>query len=182
MSDALSVLERSELESCEKLIQDNLPQFELVGRALLVIRNKKLYRTAYRRFEDYLRDRWSMTRVHAHRLIIESEMAESLPEGAKPANERQARELAKVPASDRPGVMAEVKGGGKTTAAAIAQIAAIFQKARVNNPCPADPQDERRRQIKSLVARLKNLHAGIPEVADRCDRILGEYLEALEAA
>jgi hypothetical protein len=183
MSDALSASERQELESLEAAIQAGLRQFEAVGRALLRIRDAKLYRSGYRRFEDYLRERWKFGKAHAFRLITAAEVAESLQIGDKPANEGQARALAGAPAMDRPGIMAEAKGGGRVSAAAIAEIIA---KAKVTNPCPPappDPKAERMRQITSLVARLRSLHAGIPDVAERCDRILGDYLEALlEAA
>src|SRR5215467_1413999 len=47
----------------------------------------------YVTFEDYCRERWKMSRIHAHRMIEASEVAGNLlPVGNVPKTESQARE------------------------------------------------------------------------------------------
>lgn len=55
----------------------------------------RLYREQFATFEDYCRERWGMSRVHAHRLIESAEVIGNLlPIGnTVPANEAQARAL-----------------------------------------------------------------------------------------
>ena len=40
-----------------------------VGKALLAIRDAKLYRKTHKTFEAYCRDRWEMSRPRAYQLI-----------------------------------------------------------------------------------------------------------------
>ena len=91
----LSPREASELEQCEAVIARGLDTFVEVGTALLKIRASKLYRLSHETFEEYCRERWGMSRIHAHRLIDAASVAEDLlPTGNTPATERQARPLA----------------------------------------------------------------------------------------
>jgi hypothetical protein len=101
MTEPLSLLEREELERHERTIAEGLQTFIEVGQALLEIRRKKLYRHAsYETFDVYCRERWGMSRVHAHRMIAASTVTIRLPIGNKlPATESQARSLtARAPA------------------------------------------------------------------------------------
>jgi hypothetical protein len=88
--------ERDERKRCEEIIEHGLVTFLEVGRALLMIRDKRLYRETHATFEDYLHERWSLTRNRAYRLIEAAEVVEMLPTGNTPANEAQARELASL--------------------------------------------------------------------------------------
>lgn len=58
------------------------------------LRDSLLYREHYSTFEEYCRDRWGWSRVHAHRQMEAADTAAVLPVGNKPTSERQARELA----------------------------------------------------------------------------------------
>ena len=50
--------------------------------------------------EDYCRERWGMSRVHAHRQIEAAKVASNLlPTGNIPTTERQARPLVGLPVS-----------------------------------------------------------------------------------
>lgn len=79
----------------EATIRAGLDTFREVGRALLVIRDERLYRTTHGTFEDYCQDRWLLTRQHVNRLVQASEVVGILePIGSTPTTESQARPLA----------------------------------------------------------------------------------------
>ena len=93
----LSIQETNELERCEIVIKQGLETFVEVGQALMTIRDKRLYRIKYGTFEDYCRDKWGVSRIHAHRLIESTGViANLLPIGNIPQTESQARPLTKL--------------------------------------------------------------------------------------
>ena len=110
-----------DLVACEAVIERGLATFVEVGAALLRIRDGRLYRETHATFEDYCRERWGMSRIHAHRLIEASEVAGLLPIG-NIANEAQARALAPLkddPEAARVAVEMAYATTGRATAAAI---------------------------------------------------------------
>ncbi len=84
------------LAELEVIIEWGLATFIEVGQALLEIRDQKLYREQHRTFEDYCRQRWGFSRVHAHRLMEAANVAEILLPIGNITNESQARELARL--------------------------------------------------------------------------------------
>ena len=84
------------LDDAETIIERGIQTFIEVGNALLAIRDQRLYQPKYASFEAYCRERWGMSRVHAHRHIEAARVGNALPFGNAPANEAQARELAPV--------------------------------------------------------------------------------------
>jgi len=85
------------LAECEQVIQAGIASFVEVGNALLTIRDKKLYKFAYRNFEAYVKEKWSMTRMRAHQLISASEVFSNVNNCLqKPDSESVARPLAKL--------------------------------------------------------------------------------------
>lgn len=87
------------LMECERVIERGLNTFVEVGAALLEIRDNRLYSDGYNTFEHYCRERWGMSRIHAHRLIEAADVTNNLlPMGnILPTSERQARPLAGLP-------------------------------------------------------------------------------------
>lgn len=61
--------EKRRLDELEGIIERGLETFLEVGQALMEIRDSKLYRETHRRFGDYVRVRYGMTRQRAHQLI-----------------------------------------------------------------------------------------------------------------
>ena len=91
------------------------------GNALLEIRDSRLYRTSYGTFEDYCREKWQMSRIHAHRMIEAATVMDNLlPIGnIAPATESQARPLVSLPPEAQREVWAaavETAPNGKVTA------------------------------------------------------------------
>lgn len=96
---------RLRLDELEEIIQRGQQTFIDVGRALLEIRDERLYRVEHATFEDYCRDRWGWSREYAFRLSQAAQVADMLPMG-NIQTERQARELA--PLLEQPERMREV--------------------------------------------------------------------------
>jgi hypothetical protein len=114
----LSPEEQARLGACEATVTRGLHAFIEVGSALMEIRDHRLYRTDYGTFETYCTQRWEITYRRANQLIqavhIVQEMeAQGLREwepvvpieGVRgnrvPIQERQVRELAKLPPEER---------------------------------------------------------------------------------
>ena len=69
-----------------------------------------LYRATYSTFEDYCRERWGMSRIHAFRLIQAAEVKENLlPIGNILTSESQARPLTSLPSEKQREAWAEAK-------------------------------------------------------------------------
>lgn len=97
MSEALAVTERTELERLESVIRSGLQTFVEVGHALQGIRDGRLYRETHKTFEAYCRERWSIARNYANKLIASAAVVDSLGTTVPaPRTERVARELATV--------------------------------------------------------------------------------------
>jgi hypothetical protein len=98
--------EASQLAPCETVIERGIQTFYEVGTALLEIRDGRLYRATHGTCEEYCRERWSMNRRYANRLIEASRFIEQLgPIGPKPTSESQVRPLAGLEPEDQRMVM-----------------------------------------------------------------------------
>jgi len=74
--------DREKLETLERTIENGLPAFTAVGKALLQIREEKLYRLYYKSFEEYCRDRWALEHSHAYELMRSAEVSRNLETSA----------------------------------------------------------------------------------------------------
>jgi hypothetical protein len=97
--DTLSPDETETLQYCEHVIAEGIQTFVDVGRALLVIRDQRLYRQSHATFEVYCRERWELSRTYAYQLVEASQVVDhvSAVSDVVPANEAQARPLASLP-------------------------------------------------------------------------------------
>jgi hypothetical protein len=91
---ALTAVEATTLDDLEGVIEKGLSGFVEVGTALSRIRDGKLYRETHGTFEDYCRERWSISRAHAYRQIEAAGVAAALSPVGDIPSERVARELA----------------------------------------------------------------------------------------
>ena len=101
----LQAVVEARLTELEATIERGLLVFVAVGRALLEIRDSKLYREQHGTFEDYCRERWGFTDRRARQLMTAAEIGTIVPV----QNEGQAREL--VPLLGAESEMREVWGG-----------------------------------------------------------------------
>jgi hypothetical protein len=132
----MNALENATLAELEAIIDRGRPAFIEVGAALLAIRRRKLYKPAHATFREYLRGRWHMGKSQAYRLMEEARLlAENVPQGPLPENERQAREL-----------IASIKSEGKMQSV----VEMTLEDADENNP----------KLQKFIAAREKSRAAG----------------------
>jgi len=78
ISSPLSTEEKSKLFEYERIIEKNLTGFIRCGRALLAIREEKLWRENYSSFADYCRERFAIARSTADQLCRSTQVFESL--------------------------------------------------------------------------------------------------------
>lgn len=79
-----------------------LETFYEVGKALLEIRDQRLYRAAHGTFEEYCRERWNLGRRYANQVIAAAGVVENLGAIApKPTTESQVRPLTDLAPEDQ---------------------------------------------------------------------------------
>jgi len=90
------------LEQLEKVIATGLETFVTVGNALLEIRDKRLYKSTHKTFEEYCKQRWEMGKAYVYRIINATEFVENLsPTGDKNIPERQIRPILTLPKEEQ---------------------------------------------------------------------------------
>jgi hypothetical protein len=109
------------MRHCERILHEGLTTFFEVGCALLTIRERHLYRSAFPTFELYCKERWGIGRSYAWRVIGAAERLRLLPpevEIQRPVNEFQMRPFLKLTPEEFPHAWNEVVSrakGGKVT-------------------------------------------------------------------
>ena len=108
------------LAELEKLIAKGQKTFVEVGLALAEIRDMRLYKREYSGFAEYCQNKWGWNKSYAYYMIDSAEVVKALPEKVSTIvdTESQARELAKIPAKDRAGVVQAIVESGKPVTAA----------------------------------------------------------------
>lgn len=197
------------LEDLEDVVATGLANFRDVGRALAQIRARRLYRETDTTWAAYCRRRWGFTDRHADRLITSSKVVLRLQAGRQdgqdsrpigpgrllpppePANESQARELARVPAPLRERVIAHLRQTGRQTAERIRAVRQSIEGMTTDEKLAAAGQAEQqalvrladleeetaREKILRLCRRLGQLHGRLPD-PPAADAALKAYLQA----
>jgi hypothetical protein len=133
MSEVIKLEDRRQtvrLGELESAIETGVRHFLGVGKALIEIRDAKLYSAAgYSTFEAYCKTRWSFTRQRAYQLMEAATVTENvnrcLQDVPLPSNEAQTRELARLPAADQPSAWAEAAAdapNGKVSAPIVRSV------------------------------------------------------------
>ncbi|MEI6196902.1 MAG: hypothetical protein WCS42_21505 [Verrucomicrobiota bacterium] len=123
----MSIRETARLVELEKTIARGKKTFVEVGLALAEIRDLRLYKREYGGFEEYCREKWGWSRQYVNYQIAGALIKAELPAKVTTmvVTERQTRELAKVPAEQRAGVIQAIADEGKpVTAAEIKRVRA----------------------------------------------------------
>jgi hypothetical protein len=94
----LTMVEKTEFEALEEVIERGMKSFCDVGGALLKIRDGRFYRDSHRTFDDYCRERWGMARRTAYQYLEAAKATENVRSCAQilPLNEAQARPLTRL--------------------------------------------------------------------------------------
>lgn len=123
-SKSLTKLESRSLSEYEEIIRNGKESFIKVGQALLNVRDGRLFRDSYVTFEDYCQKKWGFNRTRGQQLIQAAITIAETDGGEAITNERQAREIAKVPKEKRGEVLSRAGASGVPTAASISKAAA----------------------------------------------------------
>jgi hypothetical protein len=156
--------EAGALVEAERVIERGLKTFVEVGQALARIRDGQLYRTEYATFEAYCDERWAISRPRAYELMSAAQVVSAMADTGyrSPANERQARELARAPEEERAEVWREAneRAGGRPTAATVREVVRERQA-----PPPPPPTDVDADVIMLRYSKVAGWIVGTPGAA-----------------
>jgi hypothetical protein len=143
--DVLDRLESSRLVELEEIVTAGRDAFVEVGRALMEIRDRRLYRETHATFAAYLVERWEISESRGYQLID----SYSVSTIVEVENEAQARELAGLNAEQAAAVYAAaLQGtGARVTARALGEARQAL----------LPPRKKRQRRLK---------RARVPQSAD----------------
>jgi hypothetical protein len=149
----LSLAEKQQLDQQEARIAHGLHKFHEIGAALVIIREKRLYRVGYASFREYCQQRWGIGRQYAYRLMAAAEVVAQLsPIGdILPRTESQARALARLDPARLRSVWAELTADGEQPTAA--EIEEVIRRSGVAIPPAKEEILERVKQAEAEAAR-----------------------------
>ena len=156
------------LTDLETVIERGQVTFIEVGRALMEIRDRRLYRETHTTFEAYCGERWGWTRQHANRQIAAARAVEEMePMGSKPANERQARAMLdtkpqKLPVARRAAHTTRLPGVGRAQKVTASKIMdRIFGQMRgmtiALNSCDYASYEANTQELSDLTSCIRAL-------------------------
>jgi hypothetical protein len=150
----LSPSETAALNGYERVIERGMSAFYDAGRAMLAIREQRLYRATHDTFSDYCLQRWGLSDRHVRRLIVAHDVVAGMvaltgPMGPVPVSERQVRELVDLEPADAVAVYAEAVERARATGTAV--TAAAVRRARDRHEQDAAPT-----RAQTLGARSRN--------------------------
>jgi hypothetical protein len=185
MESGLTKQEKTELEKLCAVIEDGLSKFLEVGKSLMEINKRKLYRETHNTFESFVSEKWGIQKSRAYQLMEAAEIKTELSTIGGDSitdeitNERQLRELSKVGTEALPEVVEKIAAkceaeGCKPTAKVIKSVVdeTLGKQTKKAQPeqepePPADTveREERhlrlaRQHLNGLRLALSNLGAG----------------------
>lgn len=168
----LTVGEKTELAELETIIESGMKSFLVVGRALLKIRDSRLYRDSHRTFDDYCRDRWGMSRVRAHQLIEATKVSDNLLTTVnKPTSEWQARPLARLEPEQQAEAWqeaVETAPEGKITAM---HVENIVRKREMGGDEQTTRASEAMQYVTIAISQMDRIRADDPRRGEAIDKM-----------
>jgi hypothetical protein len=138
----LSRSERRKFAACERTIKGGLKTFLAVGRALLCIRDDRLYREGYGTFDEYCEQKWKLHKTRAYQLMGAAQVFDTLEksppmvEVPMPENERQIRPLVGLNPDEQPAAWAEAVAANAGRAPSGSQVARVVAQYQEPEPEP----------------------------------------------
>lgn len=189
-AETLTVQERSRLTELEIVIRNTRRSFIDCAKALVEVRESKLYRQEFPTFEAYCKARWDWTPRRANQIIEAGLVVDGLSSGnhgSQIKNERQARELAHYDEKSICNVLEEVQKDGKPlTAARIKQVGERVKRDekkdveldKTGYPIPPDILSEwhRAEGCQELLSDLSSVKVCLERGLEDKDPIYGEIL------
>lgn len=159
----LTAIETERLVACETIVERGLNTFYEVGKALMEIRDSRLYREQHGTFEEYCQRRWHLSRPQAYRLIDASDVFMNLsPIGDIPANESQVRPLVPLQPEEQQivwQVVQDTAPEGKITASHVKSVVEVLKE--ITTTGAIDPGDGV--QVPASAATTEHLKAAVTE-------------------
>lgn len=191
-TDALSPVEFAKLENLEETINTGLKSFLDVGRALMQIRDEKLYRKSHDTFEVYCQQRWDMSIRFAQMQISAAKTADRISDANHgsplPKTERVARPLTKLPEEDQADAWEEAvesAPNGKVTAEHVESVVkqrlsdAKEPEAEPEPPEPTKSEQEAAEIREAFFAQVKLVADGGRYTRDDLQKVFGCNREAV---
>jgi len=164
MDNVLTPIELSELRQLEDVIQTGLATFYHVGRALLDIREKRLYRLTHENFEAYCRQRWKFGRTKAHRLIESALVVDNLATNCPPIHESQLRPMTALEQEQQRKIWEVATSNGQQPTAALVQQ--LVEKARSGQELSIEDEEQITNQQKRYEKPEPKAHESREELLD----------------
>jgi hypothetical protein len=200
-TESLSIAESKRLIELEKTIARGKKTFVEVGLALAEIRDLKLYKHEHNSFEVYCREKWGWEKAYANHVIRAADAVKCLPENLATivATEGQARELGKIPAEHRAGVVQAIVDEGKSVTAAEIKRHLVRagrttdpeRRAEDCAPYPPPPSRvldstgwpiptqliplwQRADEVQEMLTTLSRVKGALRAAQENCDKLFGE--------
>jgi len=189
----LTAIEQCRLKECERTITDGERNFLEVAKALVEIRDKRLYRKDAKTFDEYVKKRWFKSSNWAFKMIKAAVVVEALPDNlcnAVPKKERVVRELSKVPEELRAAVIEKVvQNGEPVTSTTLKKAAAVIVPAKATKeevvtdefgwPIPPDaiPTWNRRQEVQDLLTQISRIKSVLEKAREENDAL---YMSELQ--
>lgn len=161
----MSELEARTLEECEAVIERGLATFVEVGRALLRIRDERLYRD-HGTFEEYCRKRWNFSDSRARQLVAAAETVTDVTVSGLPAPKTEAVARVLAPLRSEPQQMREAwtetvdRHGERPTAAQVREVVEERRRdPRADVVAEAADRDIQIRRTRALRVFLEAVHS-----------------------
>lgn len=169
--EVLAPSEQDRLAELEDVVERGVRTFVEVGNALMEIRDARLYRETHATFDEYLDERWNMSRANGYRMIDAARVAELVSPVGDIANERQARELAPLLREDEQAaveVYRELRAeyGDDVTATRIKRVVHNRIRRMRREQDLAVRRSEEREKVLSLAGRYAATHRCSVDVQD----------------
>ena len=171
---------KEEMDRLEEIIRKNISGFYEVGRALLEIRDKKLYRDVYNfnTLEEYCKNKWEFSPRNAYYLINAYEVVENVKSSSQiPTRINHTYSLSRLTPEQQRIVWDETVNTapeGKITASLVSKITKrMFPMPKKENKIDVKPQFPSDAMLYSGIAlsQLKRIHPDDPKRNEAFDMI-----------
>jgi len=164
--EELSPEEEAERQQLELTVKRG---FYYSGKALTQLRDRRLYRSTHRKFEDYCQEQFGMKRIYAHYLINAAIIFDNLVSQCSqlvnivPTSESQCRPLSQLEPNEQHQVWSEAveMAGGKAPSARIVKDAVLRHKGiveRLKEKHPSSPEFAQGDVVEIRVGKRSPLH------------------------
>ena len=173
----LSDDERTEFDKQREVVRKGLGVFVVVGRALALIRDKKLYRETHDSFDTFVMDEWEMSKSHTNRQIVASQLVRKLSKSdVKPVTESQVRPLTRLKPALAEACWNRAVGiagvGGQVTADIVKQAVVEMSPKR---EAKTTRNKKKSRKVKPVTIKTE---FGVVVVTPKKDHMVEECLRA----